>query len=103
MTTCASKHKDLQKDNSAHTCKRDPCDLFVHTFTTAVSLTVVQCSCSSSYPVVSEVVSLRQLPDARVELEVVENVDAFDVTEAVVQDACELKQSRTLRLTTPHL
>ena len=45
----------------------------------------------SSYPVVSEVVSLRQLLDSRVNLEVVEDVNAFDVTEAVVQNACELE------------
>lgn len=49
---------------------------------------------SESYSVVSEVVFLRQPLDARVNLQVVEDVDAFDVTEAVVQDSRQLQQSR---------
>ena len=48
----------------------------------------------SSYPVVSEVVFLRQPLDSRVNLEVVEDVDAFHVTEAVVQDSRQLRRQR---------
>lgn len=43
------------------------------------------------YSVVSEVVSLRQLVEQRVDLEVVEDVDALHVAEAVVQDSRQLR------------
>lgn len=45
-----------------------------------------------SYSVVSEVVFLRQLLDQRVNLEVVEDVDALHVAEAVVQDSRQLQR-----------
>lgn len=45
----------------------------------------------STYPVVPEVVSLGQLLNAGVDLEVVEDIDALNVTEAVIQDACQLR------------
>lgn len=45
-----------------------------------------------SYSVVSEVVFLRQLLDPRVNLEVVEDVDALHVAEAVVQDSRQLQR-----------
>lgn len=44
-----------------------------------------------SHSVVSEVVLLRQLLHQRVNLEVVEDVDALHVTEAVVQDSRQLE------------
>lgn len=50
-------------------------------------------SSSRSYSVVSEVVPLCQLLDLRINLEVVEDVDALHVTEAVIQHSCELKQT----------
>lgn len=45
----------------------------------------------STYSVVSEVVSLCQLLEQRVDLEVVEDVDALHVAEAVVQDSRQLR------------
>ena len=50
---------------------------------------------ASSHFVVSEVIFLRQLLDPWVNLEVVEDVDAFHVTEAVVQDSRQLKPTQT--------
>lgn len=43
-----------------------------------------------SHPVVSEVVLLRQLLEQREDLEVVEDVNALHVAEAVVQDSSQL-------------
>lgn len=50
----------------------------------------------SSHSVVSEIILLRQLLDAWVDLEVVEDVDAFHVTETVVQFSCQLSRGNSL-------
>lgn len=44
------------------------------------------------HSVVSEIILLRQLLDAWVDLEVVEDVDALHVTETVVQFSCQLSR-----------
>lgn len=48
-----------------------------------------------SHSVVSEIIFLRQLLDAWVDLEVVEDVDAFHVTVTVVQFTCQLSRGST--------
>lgn len=62
------------------------------------SLMVYSGMCVYSYLVVPEVVPLRQLLDARVNFEVVKDVDALHITEAVVQDAGELEAEQTGRI-----
>lgn len=48
----------------------------------------------STYPVVSEEVSLDELAHERKNLEVVEDIDAFNVTEAVVQNTSQLQTTK---------
>lgn len=54
-----------------------------------------------SHSVVSEIILLRQLLDAWVDLEVVKDVDAFDVTETVFQFSCQLSRGSSLITTWP--
>lgn len=62
-------------------------------WTLTVSGTVSSSLRGSSYSVVSEVIFLRQLLDLWVNLEVVEDVDALHITEAVVQFSRQLKSN----------